>query len=435
VGSGSARADDIGFEAPPARPPAAVNKLLHDGLALHKAGKYAESLELFTRAVEIAPDDMIARFDVACAASRAGDVARAAAEMERLVSWDLPAYAAKLDADADLDALRKSPRGAALRARIGALQSAYSSAMKAGVAAVVYRAAPPAFDKNVLTPTWVRAGVWVEARRRFVPLSPDDAAAGTAWCDVARETCFVLEASPIDSGSDFSPRMNGRARLMGGKPFAARAEIDGEASLTEDEPFIWSVAALTAGPADAPADVFLELGDRSERWDGQRLVPVKGPPKGAATYEVMLAAEGALTRSMPKGFDVTARGELTTPRGDRIQLDRRHAAGVSTVLLDDDTALVVTSVSRCVCEQENEGDEHRHAVSVVHLGAKTASLVEQGPEAAFADAGPGGVYLQVGERVRRFASLAAVTKDGGAALPRGVLLVMPRRRPANCCGL
>jgi hypothetical protein len=426
---------EIGFAAPPPLPSTEANRALRDGLAKHARKDYAASLVAFARALELAPDDPFARFDLACAAARTGDVARSAREMSALLALDLVAYRSKLERDPDLADLRASGEMPRLEAHAAALAEAYERAAAEGAAAVVYRLRTPQNDASVQDPSWFRAGVWVQRTRRFVPLSPD-IAHGVAWYDRARKKTFFIDAPAVDCGNDFCPDL-GDASLRVYPLLSAMPEQS--AAVPRGDDLLFAITLHVGLDRDlAPAPIVAELavmgGARFLRADGGRLVKATARDLEGPGTTVLFTANGALYGAAPEGFRVE-RGQLVTPAG-KVKLDPRHGEGQHTIIARGGRALVVTSVARCECVQK-EGDVIRHAVSLVDTGASTSSLLDAGPATAAATTdAAGAIYLQVGEAVRRFDDLDAIgPAPAGDALPAGVRLGLLPRAIEVCCGL
>lgn len=406
------------------------NRLVHDGLAKHAKGDYAGSLAAFEAAVEAGGDTALARFDLACAASRLGDLERAERTIEALLREDLPSFRPRFEADDDLASLRASPAGARLRALAGAIDRAYRDAASAGVSAVLFQAPKPALDSTVIDPSTARPGVWLHGARRFFPLAPRGKAT-SAWFDRARRRSIVLTIGVTDCGSDFCPRVSGGEVALFDMLAAEPSRI-GKRTPFEGE-MLWDATVVVRD------DIFLDANVTPAR-DVLRLEPgglkratlPKDDDGDVATLEV--DATGTLLGGHPAGFRVE-RGELVTRGGARVKLGADHTGGVQTIVADDTWAAIATSVVGCICDRA-EQTIHRHAVSTIDLATgKVTSLDRGATAAATALDGAGALYVQAGARVRRFASIRAARAGEGEELPAGVVLAVPKNASSHCCGL
>src|SRR4029079_16362530 len=94
----------------------------------HRAGDLAASHDGFARAVEMNPDHDLARYNLACALSRLGDLDEARQELSTVLHRDLRRFQGRWRgerADPDLDALPGSEHAAALDALVERLRAAY----------------------------------------------------------------------------------------------------------------------------------------------------------------------------------------------------------------------------------------------------------------------------------------------------------------------
>jgi len=413
----------------PALPSAAALKHLHDGLARHNKADYTGSLAEFEAALALAPDHALARFDVACAAARLGDLGRAEREIDTLLRLDLPAFAPRFEGDTDLAALRAASEGARLRARARVIEEAYARAASVGVSAVMFRPRPPEVNLGISDPRWLRAGVWVHEARRFVALAPE-VPATAAWFDRARRRTVVARVDIADCGSDFCPALgSGDVSIFAlgrAEPVATTHGVVGEYHLVE--------VVVRAGDA-----VWAELGStsaRSEvrRWDGGAFVIAAPPPVEAALTTLRVTPWGTLLSTQPEGLRVE-RSALLRAAGAPVPLGLGHGRGVHTVVAHGQRAVVVSSDAGCQCSP-SEATLYDHAVSIVDLATGHAAAFESGDGVAVAALDDGGaVYLQVGESVRRFASIDAMSAGPGEPLAEGVLLTVPRNADHGCCGL
>jgi hypothetical protein len=149
------------------------------GFKLHAKKQYPESRDAFRRALAKDDDFTMARYNLACAYVRLGDLDQAEVELARVLREDLPTYRRGLERDADLAALRASPPHVGrLRAFVERLEKDYRVVLARGLRSTLW--APSSAgrwgtnaDQRVLAqPSVLRVGVFDSATTRFVPLAP-----------------------------------------------------------------------------------------------------------------------------------------------------------------------------------------------------------------------------------------------------------------------
>jgi len=86
------------------------------GLDHHRAGDFKASVDWFSRAVAIAPGNTTARFNLACAWAKRGEVRQVVEALGALVEVD--GMGVKVDKDGDFDAVRSHPDFLEVRARL-----------------------------------------------------------------------------------------------------------------------------------------------------------------------------------------------------------------------------------------------------------------------------------------------------------------------------
>lgn len=427
----------LGFADTPAEPTKEANEAVHDGLAKHKTGKYAESRALFEKAVAISPDYALAHFDLACAAARLGDFDTTKSELLPLLAMDLPAFAHRFDEDVDLQSFRASQQGLDLHARVGALAAAWKRAAADGVPAVMWREKKGAVDypaaKEAL---WLRVGVFSPTTHRFLALAPD-VPATAGWYARDDHRAVVIEERIDRCQVDFCPNLRSAHVMLFDDPLAPP---------TSDAIFVplagrmfSSDVAISAGAVRATfSDCELPNCDTGWMRITGKTWSKDTSPLDEPNVRVGIDPWGAILVTMPKGWSLDAKtATLTTASGARIALDKKHRDGATSVLLDGDRALVATSFNECICGAPS-GDSARHdfVVSIVDLPAKTARVwrTGDGVTALGIDA-LGGVSLQVDEKVERWSAIGVVEKETPYVLPPGVLLQAPTGKPDYCCGL
>ncbi|MEM6996746.1 MAG: tetratricopeptide repeat protein, partial [Myxococcota bacterium] len=102
---------------PGARAPSRTGlKKNREGLAALRDDNVDEAIRLFDAAVEADPEYTMARYNLACATSRGGDLSRASTELEVALARDPARILSRLESDSDLDALRGSEHWSGLLA-------------------------------------------------------------------------------------------------------------------------------------------------------------------------------------------------------------------------------------------------------------------------------------------------------------------------------
>jgi hypothetical protein len=122
-----------------------------------------------------------------------------------------------------------------------------------------------------------------------------------------------------------------------------------------------------------------------------------------------------------------------------ISLTAEHEpSAVHDILVDDPAGarLAFSATDRCECSAKKEGPVFRYALSTIDAKAGTSIAVEHsiGTGAAMLD-GKKAVYVQTGDTVRRWPSIASVGRENGLSIMSGVVLAVPRSPSGNCCGL
>lgn len=383
----------------------------------HRAGRFAQARDGFRRALAEAPDYPIARYNLACALSRLGEVDAAARELEALLASDLPRFGPRLDEDPDLLNLRASAAGATLRARVQALRTAWAGALAAGV--------PVTITGRTGGTAWAQAGVWVSRTRRFVPMAPPVTV--TPWDPMG----IPLTAAQVDPALGRVVAVTGqgrnadvpaidRMRLLVFRAGEGRPES--EVTLPIDELTRSEVEIHATAEGARFRIVLLDETYLFGTWRalgpaGVVATPDRGEPARPALHVVQ---EGWFRKAAEvPGFRLRGR-TLETPRG-RIELPAGHGGGRlhEIVLSPDGTLAVVVSIGGDTggCA---EGTPTRHVVDLVDLGAGRAERLDAGPGWATALFGAdGALYLQRGDTVVRHAS---ARDRHGEALPEGMLL-------------
>jgi len=155
------------------------------GVGLLAAGKAAEAAADLEAALALAPDFVLARYNLACARARAGDFEAAARELESVFEADFIGMRAHAtNEDTDLAAFWKSPAGARVTAKIPNYEARYRVVIDRGVRAILWRAGSG--GRGIVSPSLARPGVWDPDTRRFVAVAPP-----------SREAFFAFSASLV----------------------------------------------------------------------------------------------------------------------------------------------------------------------------------------------------------------------------------------------
>src|SRR5690606_22234861 len=99
-----------------------------EGLRRHRAGQYAAARGRFEEAVRSAPDFLLARYNLARATARLGDLEHATQLLVALLQRDLPEYERRFERDPDLERLRVSPLGKKVREHLSFVRAAWHAA-------------------------------------------------------------------------------------------------------------------------------------------------------------------------------------------------------------------------------------------------------------------------------------------------------------------
>jgi hypothetical protein len=431
----------LGFASRPNEPSKDANDAMHDALAKHKAKKWADSRALFEKAIAASPDYALAHFDLACAASRLGDMETAKNELESLLLLDFAAFDPRLEADDDLATFRASPQGDDLRDRAEKIRAAWLRAANDGVSAVMFRARAGAVDYPAAKEAqWLRAGVYVPSTHKFLTLVPD-VTATDAWYDRDAHKAVLVEARIDRCQLDFCPNLKTADVYI----FDALSANPASHATYDDGNFMEGVfvSVLDGGTARArftdcsvsfagPCDTgWMRIDGKDFRYDASTLPTPR--------MQMISNAWGAELTVMPPDWSLDEKSAtLKHASGKTIALDKLHKDGTSMMILDGDRALVETSHNDCDCEHFPEGDHpvHDHVVSIVDVAGKSARVWNKGPGVAAIAIDPrGGLYLQVDDEVERWSASSKIESDAPEMLPAGVMLTAPIGAPGYCCAL
>lgn len=142
---------------------------LSAALRVHREGDYTASKEALLGLVTKSPSNSRARYNLACALSRLGEVAEAAKHYEILLQEDMPHYRGRLSEDKDLEAVRNSPANYKVLTTLSKeLESKWQQESRDALPMIYWRGGLGGKEGGSL-----RAGVWNPDSQRFLPLGRD----------------------------------------------------------------------------------------------------------------------------------------------------------------------------------------------------------------------------------------------------------------------
>lgn len=378
-----------------------------DALAHHAAGRYEASEAGFRAAMEASPDYRTARFNHACALARLGRDADAWAEIEPLLCTDLPSFAPRVRADADLESVRASHD---VDARVSAIAAQYRALAAHGTPLVAYEHGPALGpDRDGFGSAWeeAQAIVWLHADSVALPMGPrqhvsalrsisgDAIALPATRYDPVTGNAFVVSArgNLSEGGGLFGPLDLRVVEGATGAPivttshsvsdvFDVRAWLTGDAIVvrwvTNDEEVVSlraSAVAVQRVQLGAAPTSFVAIGNLSWEPSG----PVRHPAPHAH-------------------FSIDGGPELelgTAPRwGDRFVVISREPAIVYVLTRRHGEC---GTHDRFLVERMSVASGERLEL---WAGEDAYPIVEEGAD--------GALYIQAGEETRRFPDLGAV---------------------------
>lgn len=398
----------------------------------HRAKRWEQARAGFDEAVRLAPGYGIARFNLACARAKTGDLAGAAELLGTLLEEDMPQYAHRFANDPDLEAVRNAAEGERLRARVEALRPRWKDAAKGGLAAILWRGTEARSGSPITH--FIRPGIYQHASRRFVPVGASPQKLAAAIVDQQGERVLLLTADlAIECTVDFCPRVYGY-ELEIGSLFGEPNPGPKRTSPSDGSIMLWGVTAqLTVGGFRfAESTAFAPAWRRVEKNGAMKPDSVADKSDRAS---LRLEASGSTLTRVEGGYALQGRA-LVSPSGERALLDAMHGtADDHTILVSPDrsTVYVLSSRSRCVCDRF-EGSEFDYVLSRVDVASSKVELVShQNGSAAIAFDAEGALYLQEGAKMRRWPK--TLPRAEPEPVEEGVLLTTPDYGPTNCCGL
>ncbi|MEM7156041.1 MAG: hypothetical protein AAF799_24525 [Myxococcota bacterium] len=397
----------VGWDSIPARPRAEASRANRQALAHHRAGRYAEALAGFDRALQLQPDHAWARYNRACARARLGNGEPVVSELEILLRSDLPTFLPRWHDDEDLAAIRESEAGRRLAARLPQIQAAYADAIARGILAMTYRPRPLRDEDHQLRAPHrdLRLGVFDPQTRRFVPITPRvrgalgglvDREAGRVLVlagDLKMQDMWVVQARRLDVDVfplDASGRPLVHARNVDVRPqtdelrSAVRAALEGDgARVTLDE--------LMYNPADT----------RSLAVDADG-VRVEAKPIDPDRAHIVVDRGGMwVDRPPPAGVSITGRTLRVAGQRESWKLGEGHEFGHTTVERSPDGRWLMILTDDVGCG-DGEGFAE-HVLDRLDLDRGELTRLSQAPAHAGAGLGPdGSVYFDTEGVVLRY---------------------------------
>ncbi|MEM9068695.1 MAG: hypothetical protein AAGE52_09320 [Myxococcota bacterium] len=370
------RSCEVGY-VHPFTPTRAHLRASRAALRLHRQEAFAEAATAFRALSESAPTYGSARFNLACAALRAGDAETARREIGRLLCEDLPTNLPRALADEDLAPIR------AEIARLGEmLIERYEAASENGARLVAFGVTADEDPEASLH--WTQAGFWTG--ERFVPASPRRQGRAAPrrqgpplYASVIHEG-QVVEVHSIVSWAEmaFLPRFEVKLleRFRGRELFTRHVN-------REQSDFI----ALRVGFEDArPFLTYLPYNEAPSRTEwaetGARAAPVAKPQIGI----------GPSTWIPVSNDELVARGRTLRDGDRRIRLDRRHRRDVRITRIDHWAVVHSSSTGDC-------GFPDRYFTEVIDLRRGTAVWGEGGEGQRLFHVEQGKLWMQDLERL------------------------------------
>lgn len=412
---------DIGWEVVPPEPPDRAFRANSAGLQRHAKGDWQGSLPHFREAVDIVTEYDLARYNLACAYSRVGDLENALAELTYVLVRDLPRFKRYSKEDQDLGNLRRSELGRELDDRIEKLEKVWEEAMRIGTPMIAWRD-KGSTDIGLMQGEQgqlLRPGVWLDDVERFVPGMQLVENAFSGMIDVEKQQAFIIVANPT---VDSPPLLEGAEVYVA--PLVPSGEDPRKASITQDKLTTVEVHGIDNG-------VRIRTNTTKSAWRELRALGlVRSEDQRLPDRPVLrVNPDGSLmTATMPSGWEHKGRS-VYGPSGAEIQMQAGHSvANFHTMQIQDggQWAVMVAVQAKCV---KDEGPVLRHWIDRIDLSRGSAEgLARDEGDAAALFGRDGAMYLQVGERTIRYATPGAASFE---TLPRGLLLV-PHLHKTSC---
>lgn len=410
--------EEIGWEVVPPEPPDRAFKANTLGWQRHQKSDWAGSRPFFQEAVSIVTEYDLARYNLACAHSRLGELEASLEELTHVLVRDLPRFKRAVYDDQDLGNLRRSALNEELEARIEKIEKVWAQAMQIGAPAVAWRDRTQTMISEVQGKQGqlLRPGVWVHRARRFVPAMEIVEDAFSGFVDVERQQGIIVVATPT---VDLPPLLEGALVLL--TPLSPAGEAPRKAELALDNLGVIETTAIDGG-------VRVRLNTTKTAWKDLRAGGlVRSPDQNAPDRPVLkVTPDGTLLIGYhPPGWSHKGRS-VFTPEGREIQLQSGHSiANQHSIFLNGDGGHAVVVAIRMKCT--DEGPVLHHWIDRIDLASGNAEGLANADGGAAAQFGrDGALYLQIGAETIRYASPTASTYE---TLPEGIMLVPPMQKP------
>jgi len=409
---------EIGWEVVPPEPPDRAFKANTLGWQKHQKSDWEGARPFFQEAVSIVTEYDLARYNLACAHSRLGDLDSALAEITHVLVRDLPRFKRAVHEDQDLGNLRRSALNDELESRLAKIEKVWAEAMSVGTPAVAWRERSQTMisEAQGKQGQLLRPGVWVHATERFVPAMEivDDAFSG--YVDVEKQKGILIVASPT---VDVPPLLEGARVLI--SPLTPSGESLRRAELVQD-----NLGTIEASATDS--GVRVRLNTTKTAWKDLRAGGlVRSDDQNSPERPVLkVNPDGSLLIGFhPAGWSHKGRS-VFMPGGREVVLQSGHSiANQHSIFLNGDGSHAVVVAIRMKCT--DEGPVLHHWVDRIDLNAGTSEGLANADGAAAAQYGrDGALYLQLGSETIRYATPTASNYE---TLPEGIMLVPPMKIP------
>ncbi len=429
----------LGYASPPPVLSKAQQKALQDVDRSLRKGDLAQAKKGLEPLAREVAENVEVRFRSASLHASLGELDSTCSEVAALACRDFFAVAKRLESERALAKLRFGDDGARLREHLKAIEGLWRQAAASGLPAMMSQGRRG--EMGIWQSQVMRGGVYLHEVGRFLPLEPGVDGAAAALVNPKAGTTAVVKETVSACKTDGCPRIT-----------AAQVEVFalddwrrphkhwsyggyGDEAATMEALDIRSLSGTTAVRVH---DCCCYNGCTSP-WTTIGPALKAGLASSFDKLEMTVDFRGTLLGMSPPGVHVR-KGQLVSEGAADVRLPKEHAdsAAIHDILIDKPSKrqLVCSTIDRCECSGKKEGPILRYAVSTVDPSTGKATLVLEGEGAAAAMLdGKGAIYIQTGDTVRRWSSIAAVGHETGASIPPGFVLVVPRSPRGNCCGL
>lgn len=410
--------DQIGWEVVPPEPPDRAFRENTLGWQLHQKSDWQGSRPHFREAVSIVTEYDLARYNLACAHSRMGDLEDALEELTHVLVRDLPRFKRAALEDQDLGNLRRSPLNEELKSRLKKLEKVWAQAMEVGTPAVAWRERSQTMisEAQGKQGQLLRPGVWVDATDRFVPAMEIVEEAFTGFVDVEKQQSVILVAKPT---VDLPPLFEGARVLV--TPLSPAGESPRKAELVQDNLGTIEIAGIDGG-------VRVRLNTTKTAWRDLRAGGlVRSDDQSLPERPTLkVTPDGSLLVTfMPPGWSAKNRSVFGPGNREYVLQSGQSVANQKSIILNADGQHAVVVGVRVKCT--DEGPVLKHWIDRIDLSSgRTEGLAAAEGGAAAVYGRDGALYVQLGTETIRYATPDASTYE---TLPEGVMLVPPMQKP------